>query len=229
MDGTAEVRLLEDKLEMRKSREDLINVILVLTENMRIKELVDARLREFKAMKEKSSQDWFIELCFCILTANSSAEAGIRAQWMIGDGFLHLPKEQLKQLIKRAGCRFYRRKAEYIVVARKYADILKQEVTSYDNETDARDWLVKTFKGIGYKEGSHFLRNVGYDNVAILDRHILSILTEFSLIDSIPKHMTRRRYFEIERVFINLADNIGISPAALDLYLWYLKTGKILK
>lgn len=83
-------------------------------------------------------------------------------------------------------------------------------------------------KGIGYKEGSHFLRNVGYLDLAILDRHILRCMDRNCWID-LPKTLTRKRYLDIEEKFKEISEEAGLRPGELDLYLWYMETGKILK
>jgi N-glycosylase/DNA lyase len=85
-------------------------------------------------------------------------------------------------------------------------------------------------KGLGWKESSHFLRNVGYLDVAILDRHIIANMREHGLIqDDGRKGLTKRRYLEYERLLKEVADRVGMAPGEMDLYLWYRKTGKILK
>jgi len=106
---------------------------------------------------------------------------------------------------------------------------IKDIITDFHDETDAREWLVKNIKGLGYKEASHFLRNVGYHNVAILDRHILRVLNDHVLIDEIPKNLTAKKYKEIEKIILDLAKEIKVLPSELDLYLWYSKTGEVLK
>ena len=179
-------------------------------------------------MQRSDSKRWFSELCFCILTANSSAELGIKIQRELGeDGFLQMELEELKKALKTLGHRFYSKRAEYIVEARKYAEALKEIVTGVD-EFSAREWLVRNVRGIGYKEASHFLRNVGYFNLAILDRHILSVLEEYGIAKR-PKTLTRRRYLEIESKMREIAEELEMSLGELDLYLWYMKTGKVLK
>ena len=69
----------------------------------------------FKSFKNKPNEEWFKELCFCILTANFTAEGGIRIQKAIGDGFLTLSKEELEEKLKNLGHRFYRKRAVFIV------------------------------------------------------------------------------------------------------------------
>ena len=89
--------------------------------------------------------------------------------------------------------------------------------------------LLEKVDGIGYKEASHFLRNVGFDGAAILDRHILTLMREYKLIEHVPETLTRRRYLEIEEKLRELAGKVDLSLAELDLYLWYMKTGEVLK
>lgn len=91
-----------------------------------------------------------------------------------------------------------------------------------------REWLVKYIKGLGYKEASHFLRNTGFFDYAILDRHILSILASHKKI-KIPKTLTKKTYLSIENTMKTIAKQTQLSLGSLDLYLWYMSTGKILK
>jgi N-glycosylase/DNA lyase len=208
-----------------------LNTLVALIEKLRsseVSELVARKIKEFEDLGEADNKDWFSELCFCILTANSTAKLGLKIQREIGDGFLTLPKEALVRKLKRLGHRFYNRRADFIIAARKY-DNIKDIIMKFSNARRARERLARNVKGIGYKESSHFLRNVGFDDVAILDRHILALIREHGLIERVPKTLTRRRYLEIEGKLKEVAEKTGLSLAELDLYLWYMKTGKILK
>lgn len=192
-----------------------------------VKELVDTRIKEFEENGKKSSEEIFKELCFCILTANFNAEKSIKIQKEIGDGFLFLDKKELEIKLKELGHRFPETRASYIVEARKFKDSLKNVLESLKEE-EIREWLVRNIKGLGYKEASHFLRNIGYKNFAIIDFHILDLLEKFGLIKK-PKTMTRKRYIEIESLLREIARKAGLNLAELDLYLWFLETGKVLK
>jgi len=81
---------------------------------------------------------------------------------------------------------------------------------------------------LGLKEASHFLRNIGFDDYAIIDFHIVDLLVKENLIKR-PKTITPKIYLEIETVLKKLAIQVNLTLAELDLYLWYLETGKILK
>jgi len=204
----------------------LVNKVKSLKENRRIRRKVKERIEKF----EKLPPDmWFSELCFCILTANSSAEVGIKAQKELRlNGFLSMSKEDTARELRRLGHPYPERRAEYIVEAREHKDIYKK-ISSFKDERVARDWLVRNIKGIGYKEASHFLRNVGFKNVAIIDRHILKVMVKHGLIEKTPKTLTRKKYLELEEKLKEVAEETGLSLAELDLYLWYMETGRILK
>ena len=140
------------------------------------------------------------------------------------DGFCSWNEKKLAKFLKQKGHRFWPQRAERIVLARKYKNI-KQILKK---EKEPREWLVKNIKGLGYKESSHFLRNVGYDNYAILDRHILTLLSKEKIITP-PKTLTKNKYLEIENKLEKIAKKAKLTQAELDLYLWYIKTGKVLK
>jgi N-glycosylase/DNA lyase len=192
-----------------------------------VSERVDQQIQEFKTKGNQPSEDLFIELCFCILTANCSAESCLKTQDKIGIDFLYLNKKELVKSLKVCGYRFPNIRANYIVDARPYASILSENLFKLGHE-QRRIWLMKHIKGIGYKEASHFLRNIGYDNYAIIDKHILSLLADYHIIEK-PKTMNKNNYLQIEKALKEIAKQTNLSLAELDLYLWYMQTGKILK
>jgi len=207
---------------------ELAKMVNRLKNDHTVADVVNERMRTFGENYGKESKHWFSELCFCILTANSSAKLGIKIQERVGvEGFLNFPLESLKEILKGEGHRFYRKRAEFIDEVRRFD--IKRIVTSFEDERDAREWLVENVKGIGYKEASHFLRNIGYGNVAILDRHILRLMRKHQLIEDIPKSLTRKRYLALEGVLERLVEPTDMSLGELDLYLWYLQTGEVLK
>jgi len=206
---------------------ELINAIENLKKNQ-IKKLVDTRIKEFKEISNGSCSEIFKELCFCILTANFNAERSVNIQKEIDDGFLTLPEDQLAKKLRELGHRYPNTRAKYVVEARKYKDTLKDIIKAFDTENELREWLAKNIKGIGYKEASHFLRNIGYTNLAIIDFHIINALMKYELIKK-PKVLTKRKYLEIEDLLRKIAKESELNLADLDLYLWYMETGKILK
>jgi len=193
-----------------------------------VRRIVEARIKGFESLRNSSRVDLFKELCFCILAANFSAERALRIIDEIGDDLLKLSEEELAETLRRLGHRFPSSRARYIIDARKSLDELVEILKTVDDEFMIREWLVRNVKGVGYKEASHFLRNIGFKNLSIIDFHIVDLLTRYGLIRR-PRSLTRRRYLEIEELLRRISEELGISLAELDLYLWYMETGKILK
>lgn len=189
---------------------------------------VDSRLDEFKKTGLGSDEEIFSELCFCLLTANYSAEGGIRIQNALSDDFWKLSLDELEKKLREMGHRFPSTRANYIFEARKHKEGLKNRINSFSSEEEAREWFAENVKGLGYKEASHFLRNIGFENLAIIDFHIVDILERKGAIER-PKTLTKRKYVEIEQVLRKIAKEVGMNLAELDLYLWYIETGKLLK
>ena len=87
---------------------------------------------------------------------------------------------------------------------------------------DARRRLALEVSGLGPKQASLFLRNIGYAaNVAVLDIHVLTYMSWVGLtetpIRSVP---TVRKYETLEDVFIEHAFSFGYTPERFDLAVW---------
>jgi len=193
-----------------------------------ISKVITKRMQEF-AKKRKSNKDIFSELCFCILTANYSAEGGIRIQKALGTGHETLDERSLAARLRELGHRFPNMRAKFIYRAREHKGILQGKLHTC-NSSDMREWLSSNVLGLGYKEASHFLRNIGITDLAIIDFHIIDLLVKSGMIEK-PRNKTlsKKRYLEIEEVLRGIAEKAGMSLAELDLYLWHMETGKVLK
>jgi N-glycosylase/DNA lyase len=190
------------------------------------RERKDEIRRRLKELNKINVDDLFVELCFCICTPLSKAEKVYEKVNERNKSFLlNASYPDLVSFLK-GSCRFHRNKARYILEARKKMELLKNIPK---DPKEARNYLVKNIKGLGYKEASHFLRNIGYRGLAILDRHIINSLYELGAIKSkdIPK--SRKKYLELEEKMKEFSRKIGIDMDELDLLLWSMKTGKILK
>jgi N-glycosylase/DNA lyase len=194
---------------------------------------IESRLAEFRQMGEKGSEeDLFRELVFCLLTPQSRARLcwstveRLTQRCLLAEGEPGLVREEMK------GVRFSKRKAEYICQARRTfnSPSLRSRLREFDSAFQAREWLVQNVLGLGYKEASHFLRNVGRGgDLAILDRHILKNLQLLGVIESIPASLSRKTYLEFEERMRELSRRIGIPMDHLDLLLWYKEAGEIFK
>jgi N-glycosylase/DNA lyase len=186
---------------------------------------IESRISQFRKTGSDNEARIFEELCFCILTANYSAKGGISIQNKIGDGFLYMEEEELKLTLRDLGYRFWNPRYKFIIENRrlfgKLKDILGSDISSFEK----RKIFVKEVKGFGMKEASHFLRNVGIFDLAILDRHILRVMREYNYIDDIPKTITEKTYIDFEKAFFQIADIFGKPPGILDLYIWFIEKG----
>jgi N-glycosylase/DNA lyase len=199
------------------------------------KEIIKQRIHEFENIYKLGDKAIFTELCFCIFTAGSSARAGLKCIDAIKDIILTGNALELESRIQKIH-RYPKARAEYIVHTRNYLHEefnfkIKDLIESFDDKLKLRDFFAtnKGIKGLGYKEASHFLRNIGFKGYAILDIHILRSLHEFGVIDSPKPPSTRNKYLETEAKLKEFAKEIGIDFDELDLLLWSNRTGEVLK
>jgi N-glycosylase/DNA lyase len=200
------------------------------------KPLITKRLAEFKAVYEQGDNALFEELCFCILTAGSSAKMGMRTIAALRDILLTGSLQELQERARLHRVRFWRVRPAYIVQTRETLKEacglqLRTLLDSFESSDVRRDFFAKNkaIKGLGYKEASHFLRNIGFPGYAILDKHILNSLREMGVITKRMRPTTRAGYLAIEKKLERFAEELGIDMDHLDLLLWSRKTGEILK
>lgn len=202
-------------------------------ENVRDK--IKCRLKEFEKIGEGSDKRIFEELCFCIFTANASARMGIKCIDLIKPLLQTGTASKISKRIK-GHYRFWKIRPKYIVHTREYLKKnykghIKNLIFSFKNADELRDFFAanKNIKGIGYKEASHFLRNIGFKGYAILDKHILNCLCEYGIISELKPLNSKEKYIKIEEKMKEFADRININFDELDLLLWSSKTGEVLK
>jgi N-glycosylase/DNA lyase len=196
---------------------------------------IESKLSEFrKVWYEGDEERIFLELVFCILTPQSRAQSCWNCAQELYESNLLLNGEEKGISDKLNRVRFKNKKAEYIVRARNLFTnrgkiSIRNKIKQLKDE-DRREWLVRNVKGMGYKEASHFLRNIGLgENLAILDRHIMKNLMIAAAIGKIPVSLTRKRYLQIEKKMRKFAQKINIPIGHLDFVLWYKETGMIFK
>lgn len=192
------------------------------------------RLEEFRHVLDRDEVDVFAELSFCILTPQSAAKTCWNAVLKLTEKDL-LAKgspDEIGEYLHEV--RFYENKARYIVQARnqftKDGLHLKEHIRSFYNPFELREWFVENVKGLGYKEASHFLRNIGHgDEFAILDRHILRNIKKLGIVEEVPTSLTKKKYLDIEERLRRFSKEIDIPMADLDLLFWSKETGWIFK
>jgi N-glycosylase/DNA lyase len=201
-----------------------------------IKDQIENQILNFRDIGEKGTDvDILIELVFCLLTPQSNARTCWNAVKILIEEDLVLRgcSDDIKKAISIV--RFKNKKSEYIIEARNLFThngkiTIKDTLNRINTVQQKREWLAKKIKGFGYKEASHFLRNIGLgDGIAILDRHLLKNLKQLGVINAIPKNLPNTRYVDIEAKMLELSGKIEIPVHHLDFVLWYRQTGYIFK
>jgi len=194
------------------------------------------RLSEFRRIGEGTDRELFPELCFCLLaiqTKARSSDDAVRA--LIREGLLWSGNARSIARSLHHRVRFHNHKAAYVVAARNRwfspgGAGFRSAMDVFLNPVETRSWLVDEIEGLGLKEASHFLRNIGRgEDLAILDRHVLDNLLRHRVIGRLPTSLTPRRYLKIEARMRVFAAAVRIPVAALDLLFWSRETGEIFK
>lgn len=198
-------------------------------------EAIRARLAEFEETYRRGDEAIFEELVFCIFTAGASARMGLKCVEAVRPVLYTGDEKEIEAAI--AGCHLYpAARAAYIVRTRDHLAAvcglkMRELIESLPDHYERRRYFAEDplIKGIGYKEASHFLRNIGFRGYAILDKHILRSLHEFGVLDSADPPRSAKRYLECEDRMKQWSAEIGIDFDELDLLLWSNRTGEILK
>jgi N-glycosylase/DNA lyase len=201
----------------------------------RIKPDIEKRLNEFINISQNNDKQRILsELYFCILTPQSKAKycwqaiEELNEKGVLNNGIKEIPDGILNRI------RFKNNKAKYIMELKNKLSsgfgLIEMILNKGVSQKEKRDFIVENIKGIGYKEGSHFLRNIGLGfELSILDRHILKNLKKYKIIEEIPKTLTKSKYFEIENRMKKFSNKINIPMPHLDLLFWYMETGEVFK
>jgi N-glycosylase/DNA lyase len=187
-----------------------------------------SRLEDFARVPKEQH---FYELCYCLCTPQSKAEHAHAVQLILQKlnfeerGFD--PVSILRD--KQHYIRFHETKAKRLLKAREQWREIATLLDSTLGDEEKRAWLVEHIDGISWKEASHYLRNIGYRNLAILDRHTLKHLVWCGVFDEIPNIAGKARYLAAGEGFKRLAKELGIPMDELDLFFWASEAGLILK
>ena len=178
-----------------------------------------------------SDENIFYMLTFCILvpagkaTRCNDAVTGLKMLNYYNKGLsrkilsklltplIRFPKQKMERLIS-----LHNKKEDIIFLVRSYARKL--------SPIELRDALVKEVDGLGYKAASHFLRNLGVNELAIIDVHILKYSEYFfhSSISTIPS--VKNKYELVESFFNKWAEKeFDLCPSQLDWLIWCMESG----
>jgi N-glycosylase/DNA lyase len=194
-----------------------------------------------------SEDELWEELCVCILSSNVPYELALSAfqylrknnllsrEWIITDPnaakiiALELSKPIYTPRKKDGSNRKYRFpnvRAFNLVNAAKALYGKKHSLCSIlksnASEREIRDFLAENIPGIGLKEASHFLRNIGYsDSLAIIDTHVIAFLLEVGALQKKNINaVTPSVYLKLEKILQDLCYTMGLNLSILDIAIW---------
>lgn len=172
-------------------------------------------IQKFKH-KTDSKVDIFYKLCFCILVPQTKFKTVYKVVEELKQASFYgeiISKQQLLKLI--SSVRFKNRKSDYLLKAKYEFDAFYYDLNVVlESELDSRakrKFVIGRIKGLGLKAASHFLRDLGVTDLAIVDTHILKHL---GVIDK------KFDYFTIEDKIRDQAYNHNISVAEYDAIIW---------
>lgn len=174
-------------------------------------------------------RDLFYLMCFCLLVPAGNADrTNLAVESLEEKGFyedrldpftvlktieskVRFPKQKFSRLWE-----FYKNK-------KRNLNGIKKRLTQNCNAQDFRDFLSNEIRGLGYKAASHYLRNIGFKELAILDVHILKYIKffapEYKDVTSSPT--SKPKYLAIEKAFCYWAkEEFDIEPIILDWFIW---------
>jgi len=220
----------------------------VFYEYLKLKNSFDLR----KSWVELSEKQLWEELCICILSSNVPYELALSAFYHLRENqFLDVKRiitnsNSTQEISFELSRRIYEPKRrdgtfrKYRFPNVRASDIVKAAVTLYRetnglseilknsrSEKETRRFLADNVSGIGLKEASHFLRNVGYSkSLAIVDTHIVAFLIEIGELSDRVTTVTPAVYVKLEKILMNLCKNLGLNMSVFDMAIWKYMKGK---
>jgi N-glycosylase/DNA lyase len=193
-----------------------------------LKSEIKTKLKEFEAVSENQ---YFYELCFCICTPQSKAESAFAVQKILQEKDFLNNNFDVTPILREPShyIRFHNQKALRLQAIKENWKVILAKIKDNSTGQEKRNWFNQNVKGIGMKESAHYLRNIGFKNLGILDRHILKHLITCRVFDEIPKISSKKQYDLVEEKFKEFALKVNIPMDELDLLFWSYEAGLILK
>lgn len=196
----------------------------------------------------RSEKKLLAELALCILSSQEKYEVALAMiKKMRKQDILRVPvnkkelraiKSEIKHTIKKPVAfkfnnqkyerrlRFGEKKANYITdtIENIYLNNLtiKNILNQSESIQDARRIIMDYSIGLGPKQASMFLRNIGYyEDFAILDKHVIEYMNLMGLINKREASFSSiSLYQEVEMKLKTYADSYNVSLFHLDLGIW---------
>lgn len=163
--------------------------------------------------EKKTNEEIFYHVCFCVCAPQTTFVSNMKVNKVLRERDFYnkeIGREELRGIVKSV--RFLR-KADYLLkIKENFGDIISV-VNSKKDSKEKRKILVNLVLGFGMKAASHFLRNCGVLDLAIIDTHVLKFLK-----CDAPKN--NREYLKMEEKFKEEADKRNLPVAGLDVYIW---------
>ncbi|ESY51391.1 hypothetical protein X745_23285 [Mesorhizobium sp. LNJC374B00] len=171
-------------------------------------------------------------LITCILSSTWTYEKAIDAadiflaEFREGDRSSSLPDEEtIESLLRsrRIRHRFPKSKARQLKASLSTIDRMQESAVGFfdkfASERLARDFVSTNFSGLGYKQSSMFLRDIGVAReLAVIDIHIIWFLEN---VESMTvSNLSKKNYLLLEDYLRAFSEKIGISINALDRLIW---------
>jgi N-glycosylase/DNA lyase len=200
-------------------------------------------------MRQVNTEDKLLkELILCILSSQEKYEVALSLiKKMIAQNIINQPNDKSdvsrlcenikfelsqpvsffyngKQCSRRL--RFFDRKGDFIVssIQKIYFNglTLRKILATHDNVDATRRMLIEHTGGLGPKQASMFLRNVGYDeDLAILDKHVIDFMKLMGLTDiGVDSVSSLKTYKQLETKLRSYAELFNIRLLHLDLAIW---------
>ena len=105
---------------------------------------------------------------------------------------------------------------------RRQGESLSGLLARFSDALEARRWLVDNIPGVGPKQASMFLRNVGLTySLAILDRHVLKYMSALGITRHAQPFVSGlSTYLRLEQMLREHAKGIGYEVGLLDWAIW---------
>ena len=101
-----------------------------------------------------------------------------------------------------------------------YGTSLSKIIYSENDPHKLRELLINNFSGIGPKQASMFIRNIGLSyELAILDKHVINYMHVTNISKGIS-NLGKKEYFSVESELINYANDIGYPVGFVDWAIW---------
>jgi len=194
-----------------------------------------------------SEQDLLYELISCILGSRVKYEISLGASIALrSKGIMNYPLAfKTKRILKEAIYNILNRplfhselclNGEHYRFAHSRSDFLSETIWNiYSNNQsllnllnqsnsafEARKSIIKIGKGVGPKQASMFLRNIGYsNNLAIIDSHVLRYMKLHNLLNENIKSISILKYYEMcEHQLKLIAYKYNCSLGIFDKAVW---------